>query len=93
MLVTNQTIAPYTYYSICENSEMYGYEFILVDQYILYQYLHQNNLNIWSYKKVENIPSNISLSYQICKEIIIESLILICIYFVAIIQVKLLNVN
>ena len=67
VLVTNQTIAPYTYYSICENSEMYGYEFILVDQYILYQYLHQNNLNIWSYKKVENIPSNISLSYQICK--------------------------
>lgn len=66
ILVTNKTITPFTFFSIYENSNQYNYEFILVDQYLLHNFLEKHNLNKWKYIQPDNIPE-ISLSYQTCK--------------------------
>lgn len=67
ILVTNKTISPYSYYSACQNGSNSGYEFLLVDQYILYSYLEKHQLNKWKYDAIVMDNSQINLSYQICK--------------------------
>lgn len=67
LLVTNKTLTPRTYYSVFENGNDRGYEFILIDQYILLTYLEQNSLNKWKCDSIENISSPIALSYQLWK--------------------------
>ena len=67
LLVTNKTISPYTYYSACQNASDLGYEFVLIDQYILYSYLELHQLNRWTYETQITDDSQINLSYQVCK--------------------------
>lgn len=65
LLVTNKTISPYTFYSVYENASEAGYEFILVDQYILYNYLKKNQLDKWKLDDIGGIDkSQIYISYQ-----------------------------
>ena len=64
LLVTNKTVTPYTFYSVYENAVESGYEFILIDQYILYNYLKQNKLNKWELDELNIDRSQIILSYQ-----------------------------
>lgn len=64
LLVTNKTITPYTFYSVYENAIESGYEFILIDQFILYNYLQNNKLNKWKLDKVDIDRSQIVMSYQ-----------------------------
>lgn len=64
LLVTNKTITPYTFYSVCENAIESGYEFILVDQYILCNYLKKNQLDKWKLDEVDIDKSQIVMSYQ-----------------------------
>ena len=67
MLITNRSITPYTFYSVQENSNVYQYEFILVDQYILANYLDKYHLNKWKYYPTEKVVAEPNISYQICK--------------------------
>ena len=46
VLVTNSTIAPYSYYQFKKDAENLGIEFILIDQYLLSQYLINNHAMI-----------------------------------------------
>ena len=46
VLVTNSTIAPYSYYQFKKDAENLGIEFILIDQYLLSQYLINNDAMI-----------------------------------------------
>lgn len=64
LLVTNKTITPYTFYSVCENAAGSGYEFLLIDQYILYNYLKQNGLDKWNLCDVNFDRTRIAVSYQ-----------------------------
>lgn len=43
VLVTNSTIVPFSYYQFKREAEKLGIEFILIDQYLLEQYLISNN--------------------------------------------------
>lgn len=67
VLVTNKTITPFSYYSTEELTANYGCEFVLVDQYILANYLKCHNLDKWNYDKPSFDNSKISLSYQVSK--------------------------
>lgn len=69
LLVTNKTISPYTFYSVSENASESGYEFILIDQYILYNYLKKNQLDKWKLDDVDIDKSQIVISYQTDKGI------------------------
>lgn len=64
LLVTNKTITPHTFYSACENASKSGYEFILIDQYILYNYLKNYQLDKWKLDEVDIGKSKIVISYQ-----------------------------
>lgn len=72
ILVTNKTISPFTFYSIDENSKLYGYEFILVDQFLLHNFLDKHNLNGGNYIQPPHIPE-IGLSYQTSKSFFEET--------------------
>ena len=67
VLVTNQTITPFSYYSAYELTRSYNCEFILIDQYILANYLNDHNLNTCNYTKPVFDCSTIALSYQLSK--------------------------
>lgn len=67
VLVTNKTITPFSYYSTSELTQNYGCEFILIDQYILANYLKSHNLDKWNYDAPSFDNSTISLSYQVSK--------------------------
>lgn len=67
VLVTNKTITPFSYYSTDELTKTYDCEFILIDQYILANYLKCHNLNKWNYEKPTFDNSTIALSYQVSK--------------------------
>lgn len=67
VLVTNKTITPFSYYSANELTQNYDCEFILVDQYILANYLNANNLNKWNYTTPSFDCSTIAVSYQLSK--------------------------
>lgn len=67
VLVTNKTITPFSYYSTNELTQNYGCEFILIDQYILANYLKSHNLDKWNYDAPSFDNSTISLSYQVSK--------------------------
>lgn len=67
ILVTNKTITPYSYYCAYETAVDLGYDFILVDQYLLANYLQKNGLNKWSYTEISFDTSNISLCFQASK--------------------------
>ena len=66
VLVTNSTISPFSYFQAMENAKDYNYEFILVDQYLLYSFLKDNDAVIGKYCEPQNKES-ISVSYQISK--------------------------
>lgn len=66
VLVTNTTISPFSYYQASECSKDYNYEFILIDQYLLYLFLKNNNALIGKYLPPDTI-NELSVSYQICK--------------------------
>lgn len=67
VLVTNKTITPFSYYSTDELTKNYGCEFILIDQYILANYLKCHNLDKWNYDEPSFDNSAITLSYQVSK--------------------------
>lgn len=67
VLVTNKTITPFSYYSAQELTKDYGCEFILIDQYLLANYLKCHDLDKWDYEKPSFDNSKISLSYQVSK--------------------------
>lgn len=71
VLVTNTTIVPFSYYKFREEAEKLGIEFVLIDQYLLKKYFHQNNAMIGK----EMIPDSfdkIYIEYQ-ANSCIIES--------------------
>ena len=63
VLVTNSTIVPFSYYQFRKEAEKLGIEFILIDQFLLAQYLIHNNAMIG-----DTIPQNnfnkIYIEYQ-----------------------------
>lgn len=67
LLVTNKTITPYSYYCAHETAIDLGYDFILIDQYLLANFLQKNGLNKWNYAETTFDTSKISLCYQISK--------------------------
>ena len=67
VLVTNKTITPFSYYSTEQLTNDYNCEFVLIDQYLLANYLKDNNLNKWEYDEPIFDNSTISLSYQLSK--------------------------
>lgn len=67
VLVTNKTITPFSYYSTDELTQNYNCEFILIDQYILANYLKCHNLDKWNYDAPSFDNSSIALSYQVSK--------------------------
>lgn len=66
VLVTNTTISPFSYYQATENAHDYNYEFVLIDQFLLYNFLSSNNAVIGKYDELIE-KDNFSVSYQICK--------------------------
>lgn len=64
LLVTNKTITPYTFYSVSENAFELGYEFILIDQYLLNNFLKKNQFDIWRLEDIHIDESPIIMSYQ-----------------------------
>lgn len=67
VLVTNKTITPFSYYSTDELTQNYNCEFILIDQYILANYLKCHNLDKWNYDAPSFDNSSIALCYQVSK--------------------------
>lgn len=67
LLITNKTITPYSYYYACETAIDLGYDFILIDQYLLANYLQANRLNKWNYVEPSFDTSNISICFQVSK--------------------------
>lgn len=67
VLVTNKSITPFSYYSTDELTKNYNCEFILIDQYILANYLKCHNLDKWNYEEPSFDKSTIALSYQVSK--------------------------
>lgn len=67
VLVTNKTIVPFAYYSTYEFTREHGCEFVLIDQYLLANFLNENNLNKWNYICPQFDKTQIALSYQVEK--------------------------
>lgn len=63
VLVTNTTIVPYSYYQFKEEAEKLGIEFVLTDQYLLQQYLTQNNAMIGELETSNNF-NKVYIEYQ-----------------------------
>lgn len=63
VLVTNSTIVPFSYYQFKKEAEKLGIEFILIDQYLLAQYLIYNNAMIGKIT-TNNYFDKIYIEYQ-----------------------------
>ena len=64
VLITNTTIAPFSYHEASRNGSENNYSFHLVDQYLLARFLTENDAIYGSYSEITN-PSPLSVSYQI----------------------------
>lgn len=64
VLVTNTTIMPYTYFSLENKCKKLNIKFLLIDQYILYQYLKKHN-NMIGRLDTGKLKTNIYAEYQI----------------------------
>lgn len=71
VLVTNSTIVPYSYYQFKKEAEKLGIQFILIDQFLLLQYLLRNNAMIGELTLKENF-NKIYIEYQ-ANSCVIES--------------------
>ena len=71
VLVTNSTIVPFSYYQFKREAEELGIEFILIDQYLLAQYLISNNAMIGKIA-TNNYFDKIYIEYQ-ANSCIVES--------------------
>lgn len=67
VLITNKTITPFSYYSSCENALSSGYEFVLIDQYLLASYMKSGGFDKWNYEEPLFDNSQVALSYQVSK--------------------------
>lgn len=63
VLVTNSTIVPFSYYQFKKEAKAMGIEFILIDQYLLSQYLVHNDAMIGKLTSNNNFDS-IYIEYQ-----------------------------
>lgn len=63
VLVTNSTIVPFSYYQFKKEAEKLGIEFLLIDQYLLMQYLICNNALIGNIA-FNNYFNKIYIEYQ-----------------------------
>ena len=63
VLVTNSTIVPFSYYQFKKEAEKLGIEFILIDQYLLAQYLIYNNAMVGKITSNNNFDK-IYIEYQ-----------------------------
>lgn len=68
VLVTNSSIAPYSYYMAANNAYESSYCFVLVDGRQLASHLHRLDAMIGEYQEVSyDDPSPFHIEYQICK--------------------------
>lgn len=66
ILITNMTISPFAFFQAMQNARDYDYEFLLVDQFLLYKYLAESSFEIGNYTPPSKVE-DLSVSYQICK--------------------------
>lgn len=64
VLITDQTIAPFSYYLANQNAEENGYHFYLVDQYALAHFFMAEGAIFGGYVAPDS-PAEVSISYQI----------------------------
>lgn len=64
VLITNSTITPHTMYQLNDEAHCYGFKFILIDQYLLYCFLKEQNAVFGEYQVPQTIP-DIYAEYQI----------------------------
>lgn len=68
VLVTNTCVTPYTHYEMNEELKAYGVELVLIDQYLLYQYVTLQKNQLGKYLPLNFIPK-IEIEYQTLKRI------------------------
>lgn len=67
VLITNSTITPHTLYQLSSEAQERGFKFILIDQYILYRFLKEQNSFFGEYQPPQTEPQ-IHAEYQIFSE-------------------------
>lgn len=68
VLVTNTHITPFTHYRIYDDLHSYGIEFILIDQYLLSEYLISQDKVLGRYVPLDFIPG-VEAEYQYLKSV------------------------
>jgi hypothetical protein len=66
VLVTNTTLSPFSFYQAKKTANDYSYEFILIDQFLLVNFLNDCKAMVGEYERLLNKPA-ISMEYQVEK--------------------------